>query len=384
MITLTAKIELLGASTAQKTRNSGGMSATVTADAINISSGIGDTINKRPIGKKFFRLCSTPFKIPFKNQGTLQTKLPYFVGRFGSDVNANINIILTLPEGVKQFNIVFDEANDIYPSTIYLSTTKPGATNSPYTVYSANQQVTIPDDIFNNLGNSQLKISISKLYSRDKQLLVIQSIYTQVDIDIDYRMLTSLSTSIVDREDTKYPSYGIVSNTGLMEFIDGNGEILEYINKELIKSGMQVRVFLNNTLTDSHEQVALFETDEWRYDNENRVVSVSLKDDLEEWQDIYVEGIPYNPLQKLSQPLSWFYEYLWILTDRRANGNYTMQSLTELDNATKEILETIYVEYPLLNSGSLWQQWDKLCKAGQLHIYKNSEGIVVCRYNGGN
>lgn len=379
MITLTAKIELLGASTAQKTRNSGGMSATVTADAINISSGIGDTINKRPIGKKFFRLCSTPFKIPFKEQGTLQTKLPYFVGRFTNNPTDTQSIILTLPEGVKQFNIVFDEANDIYPAQIALFSTKAGASGRYEKIASSNHQITIPDAIFSDLVNSQLKIVFYKqeyYHKTDKPLLVIQSIYTQVDIDIDYRMLTSLSTSIVDREDTKYPSYGIVSNTGLMEFVDGNGDILGYINKELIKSGMQVRVFLNNTLTDSHEQVALFETDEWRYDNENRVVSVSLKDDLEEWQDINVDEIVVS----LSKNEKKNFEYLYKELHKRTPEQYRMLSFDELDELTKERLSKSYILFPILKSGTLWNSWQKMCAALNLHIYKNKEGRTICRY----
>jgi hypothetical protein len=61
-----------------------------------------------------------------------------------------------------------------------------------------------------------------------------------------------------------------------------------------------------------------------------------------------------------------------------------MLSINELDEDTQAVLNNTYIQYPLLESGSLWQQWTKLCQACQLHIYKNSDGVVVCRYNGGN
>ena len=114
------------------------------------------------------------------------------------------------------------------------------------------------------------------------------------------------------------------------------------------------------------------------------MVSVSLKDDLEEWQEINVKAISYDPRTIVHQPFSWIYEYLWEITDSRENGNYNMLSLDELDDKTKSVLFNTYTKYPLLEAGTLWEQWTKLCEVCQLHIYKNNDGIIVCRYNGGN
>lgn len=227
--------------------------------------------------------------------------------------------------------------------------------------------------------------------------LVITGIYTEVDINIDYRNLISLQRTIYDRSDLKLPSFGIISNTGNIEFNDNDGEVRDYAEQLLLQSGLKCEINLNNTLVEgASEKIGLFETDQWNYDNDSRVVSVSLKDDLEEWQEINVATIEYDPRVIEHKPFSWLYEHLWKLTSNReayvntygevvsGTGNYNMLSLVELDEETQAVLNNTYIQYPLLESGSLWQQWTKLCEVCQLHIYKNNDGVIVCRYNGGN
>lgn len=211
--------------------------------------------------------------------------------------------------------------------------------------------------------------------------LVITGIYAEVNIEINYKNLIAINRSIFDRSDLKLPSWGIISNTGNIEFNDTDGEILDYAEQLLLESGLKCEIKLNNTLVDGASQtIGLFETDEWDYDNDNRVVNVSLKDDLQEWQDINVEPISYDPRKLEHKPFKWLYEHLWALT----NTNYAMLSFDELDSETQAILNNTYTQYPLIESGSLWEQWTKLCEVCQLHIYKNNDGVVVCRYNGGN
>lgn len=200
-------------------------------------------------------------------------------------------------------------------------------------------------------------------------------------IEIDRRNMLSIESSTFDRSDFKLPSFGIISNTGRVEFNDTDGRVLQYAEALRLVKGLRCEITLSNTLVDgANELVGVYETDEWDYDNNSRVVSVSLKDDLEEWQDINVAEISYDPRYPEHKPFRWLYERLWSLT----KVNYSMQSFDELDDKTKAVLQYTYTQYPLLESGSLWQQWTKLCQVCQLHIYKNNNGVVVCRYNGGN
>lgn len=200
-------------------------------------------------------------------------------------------------------------------------------------------------------------------------------------IDIDRRNLIGISSSIFDRSDLKLPSFGIISNAGNIEFNDTDGRVLGYAENLLLQAGLKCEIWLTNTLVDgAREIVATMETDQWDYDNDNRIASVSIKDDLEEWQDIDVPQIPYDPRNPEHKPFSWLYNHLWAIT----NINYKMQPLNDLDEQTYDVLTKNYIKYPLLEKGNLWQQWTKLCQVCQLHIYKNSNGIIVCRYNGGN
>lgn len=328
------------------------------------------------------------------------------------------NFSFSIEVGYSSFDVssvnVYDETNEIYGNNS-IRYEKSGSEiiiynggvngwlsgNKTYifsVVITATKEIIDDDPVFTisniDFQNPTLKI---KDWNVPNYPLVITGIYAEVTIEIDRRNIISLESSTFDRSDLKLPSFGIISNTGNIEFNDLDGEIRDYAEQLLLQSGLSCEIKLNNTLVDgASETIGLFETDQWNYGNNSRVVSVSLKDDLEEWQEINVAEIPYDPRKKESKPFSWLYEHLWKLTSNRSSyvndkgetiigkGNYNMFSIVELDENTQAVLNNTYIQYPLLESGSLWQQWTKLCQACQMHIYKNSKGIVVCRYNGGN
>jgi hypothetical protein len=212
--------------------------------------------------------------------------------------------------------------------------------------------------------------------------VIITGIYTGVSINIDRRNLLSLERTIYDRADLKLPSFGIISNTGRIEFKDIDGEVRDYAEQRLLEKGMPCEIKLNNTLTRKSVVVGKMETDEWDYDEENKTVSVSLKDDLEEWQEINIEGINYDPRNTEEKSFRWLYEYLHEITTE--NGRYSMYQFDFLSQETRSILSRTFIKYPMLEAGTLWQSWQKLCDVCQLHIFKNRQGIIECVYNGGN
>ena len=211
--------------------------------------------------------------------------------------------------------------------------------------------------------------------------LVISGIYTEIAIEIDRRNMISVESEILDRSDLKLPSFGILSNKGNIKFIDTTGEIKDYAEELLLESGLKCEIRLTNTLVKgASEVIGVFETDQWDYDNDSKVVNVSLKDNLVEWQDINVEAISYNPQDFQHKPFSELYWKLYSITSKK----YNIASPEELDETTWNILRSTYITYPLLKSGSLWAQWTKLCEVCQLHIYKDRTGKIMCKYNGGN
>ena len=364
MITLTAKINLLSGDNSALSLGSDNLSGN------NISSNLGSVVGVKKNG-------SNPFIIGASKLGdgsTFSNGVDYFIGNELSDDNGNFkngySITINDNSGkLSNLTIAFDVVNNRYPKRIIIDDMQ----------YIDNDPIFVMDNLLSGYSH---KIEIYD-WNSPNYPLVITGIYAEISIEIDRRNLISISRSIFDRSDLKLPSWGIISNTGNIEFNDINGEIREYAEELLLKSGLKCEIKLNNTLVENASQtIGLFETDEWNYDNDNRVVSVSLKDDLEEWQNINVAEISYDPRKQESKPFKWLYEHLWDITT--ANGNYTMLAFDALGNDTRNVLETNYIKYPLLKSCSLWTAWQKLCEVCQLHIYKNNYGVIVCRYNGGN
>lgn len=365
MITLTAKIDILSG-------DNGGLSlGTTNVSTNNISSDLSTVVGVKKVGKNPFIIGSSKLG----DGSTFSNGVDYFISKQKTDSEGAFatpySITINSTTAINGLAISFDTVNNVYPSSVLVN-------GRNYVVSNAKNYFGIASP------SNSIKLEIGSL-NKEESPLVITGIYLETSINIDRRNLISMSRSIFDRSDLKLPSFGIISNKGEIEFNDGDGRVLAYAEQLLLDSGLECKISLNNTLVEGASQsVAVMETDQWQYDNNNRVVSVTLKDDLEEWQDINVDGINYDPRNAESKPFKWLYEYLWGLTDKSRKGNYNMLSFSKLNDNTKNILENTYIQYPLLESGTLWQQWTKLCQACQLHIYKNNDGVVICRYNGGN
>ena len=362
MITLTAKINLLsGDNNALSFKESNLLGN-------NISSDLGSVTGRK------IEDSTNPFLFgvsKFGDTSTFKEKVDYFIAKGLSDDMGNFlpakSITVSSNTPLTNITIEFDTENNRHPNFIVVNDVKYIDDDAIFTIpkLSPTKKITFGINDWNEPNKP----------------LIIKGIYTEIVINIDHRNLMSIESSIYDRSDFKLPSFGIISNTGNIEFVDLDGEIRDYAEQLLLEKGLKCEIKLNNTLVEgASETVSVMETNEWDYDNDNRIVSVSLKDDLEEWQEINVDLINYDPRKREHKPFKWLYEHLWEITAQ----NYTMLSFDDLDDETKNVLQTVYVEYPFLNAGTLWQQWTKLCEVCHLHIYKNNDGVVVCRYNGGN
>jgi hypothetical protein len=383
MITLTAKINLLSGDNKALSLYLDNLSGS------NISSELGNVVGvrKNAVNPFIFGVSKLGSGATFESKDSFQSRSGggYYIGNQPSNENGDFisvySITINSTEIIKNLTFAFDTANNGHPNSI-----------------SVDGKGYIDDDAIFTVANltsaTSHTITISN-WNTANAPLVITGIYTEVSIEIDRRNLISLESSIYDRADLKLPSFGIISNTGNIEFNDIDGEVRDYAEQLLLEKGLKCEIKLNNTLVDgASETIGVFETNEWDYDNNNRVVSVSLKDDLEEWQEINVDEISYDPRKTEHKSFKWLYEYLWELTSnisyiingeiKKGKGNYNMLPFVYLDEQTQSVLNNTYTQYPLLKAGTLWQQWTKLCEVCQLHIYKNSDGVVVCRYNGGN
>lgn len=359
MITLTARIDLISGTTPIN-----GITCNVSGN--NISADFKDMWGRKS-------KATTPFVVGSSKLGNGETyseKVDYFIGTIKSDNNgyfAQPYIIEIKSLNAKSLTIAFDNQNNRHPNTIDINGT----------TYTDDDAIFTVNDISPEGQEEFVTITINN-WNTPNYPVVITGIYVDVQINLDKRNLISLNRNIACRADDNLPSYGIKSNTGHIAFKDLDGEIRDYAEHMLLASDLKVNIFVNNTLTKNAEQVAEFETQYWDYDNDNRTVSVSLKDNLEEWQDISVNGFDYdprNPYKVLANGnMADLYKWLWNKTPKK----YQMLAFGDLDETTRNILTSTIIKYPLLKSGTLWSQWHKLCEVCGLYIYKNNKGNTVC------
>jgi hypothetical protein len=240
MITLTAKINLIS-------NDSGTLNV--------VSSGIAKNNISRGIGaiKGFKSQGSNPFLLGVSKLGdgsTFSDKVDYFIGAYGCNENGEFlspREITVLGTNITSLTIEFDKVNNRHPNKINID-------GVDY----------VDDDAIFTITNlpcaDEHKITIDN-WNTPLYPLVIMGIYVEIVIDIDYRNLISLNRSITYRGDNKLPSYGIISNTGNLEFNDLNGEVKDYAEQMLLTSDLKVVINLNNTLSKTHEQVGVFETE---------------------------------------------------------------------------------------------------------------------------
>lgn len=356
MITISAKIDVVKGSLAEI------RSAISNVNGINVSPNISSAVGKKS------QPDIKPFMLGKSKLGTgnyFIKELPYLVGRDLADNDGlfpnSYTIQVTSSQVIDQMIIVFDTINDLHPNSIGVDG-KTFADDDPRFEVAFNDRKLTHTIIIEN-------------WNKPNTPLIITSIYANANIEIDNRTLLSYDSSIFDRTNITYPSYGIMSNGGNITFADYNEQVLDLIQQKILHSGITVEVFLNNTLTQKSEQLAKLSITELSYDNDNRSVNLQLKDSLEEWQEINVEAIYYDPNSPQSQNCKWFYDYLY----RKTPSKYNMLSYAELDTDTQNILLGTVIQYPLLESDSLWNQWDKLCQVCHLNIFVNEIGRTVCK-----
>lgn len=358
MITINAKIDIMRGKLANI------KSSDSNIVGINVSPSIGSVIGKK------MQPNIKPFMLGKSKLGAGNyyiSQLPYIVGRELANENGEFTnsytISITSYQILEQIIIVFDTINRTHPNSIIVDGKTYIDDDPQFEIVFREKKITHTITINNwNTPNTPL---------------IITSIYANANIEIDRKTLLHYDSSIFDRSNINYPSYGIMSNGGSITLADYDEQILDLITQKILHSGISVEVFLTNTLTDKSEQLAKLSITELKYDNDNRSVDLQLKDSLEEWQELNVEAIYYNPAKPTTQNCKWLYDYLYSKTPQK----YSMLSFIELDKETKNILTNTIIQYPLLESDNLWNEWDKLCQLCHLNIFVNESGRTICKSN---
>ncbi len=342
MIKLSANISLLS--------NSGDLENLYPANTLRNNISISDAnllLNKKVESGNPFLLGSSKLG----DGATYSDNVDYYIVRKTVPTGANVLIQLTAPP-MNNVSIMFGKT---HPSSIIVDGT----------YYYDNNQI-----FLFSLGQVEDNIHLIEIPNWDfnSSPLEIRGIFVQGEIEINSRNLQSLSRKIYDRSDLSNFSFGIISNGGSLQFSDFNGEIADFAVHNLLVEDLDIVINISNTLTKKTQQIAKFKTEKWTYDNDNRSVFVSLKDDLEEWQNIQLFPMRLKDKMDAYQ----MYEYIKSRTPEK-------WVFEELDDITKNVLTNKTIKYPHLEQSNLWSQWNKLCELCGLHIYKNSDAKVVIR-----
>lgn len=354
MIKLTAKIDLISAAGQDLDR------VLCNLPGNNISS------NLEAI-KGLIRDTRKPFIFGHSKLGegdTFSSGENYFIGNQLSNSSGTFATPYSIQiEGsrITQFGICFDTAKNIYPTEIKVNGVS----------YSNNSSLFKVEGLASAATHTVVIEKINKAYSP----LVITGIFVDLVENLDYQTLKSIETERFDRADVDKPSWGIFSSTGSISFYDFDKKFLLYSRLGLLKSNLEVKIILSDTLSGINQVVGTFITDKWDYDTRNSLVNVSLQDDLIELQEILISG--ENRINVSNTSMGYIYNLLYWLTPSK----FKFKGLSSLDSDTQWLLINTKGSTVYLNAGSLWGAWQKLAEACMLHIVKDSDGSTACFYH---
>lgn len=200
---------------------------------------------------------------------------------------------------------------------------------------------------------------------------------SKTTLSIKNDTLRSINIEIARQGDYERPSFGIISKTGSVSFIDKNSVVKNNLQWLTTNKKFIIGIVLRNTKTNKTTGIATYTTTKWKYNANSNIVNVDFSDMLTEWQDRQVPALNADLNNPLSKDCATIYNYLretlkyMVEIDGKIYFDYLYDlcSISDLDEKTQDVLNNTIIKYPILESGSLWENFDKLCQACGLHIY---------------
>lgn len=351
MIQLTAEIQVFSRSNGEITN------LTSNIGGNNVSCDISELKGKHnSVGGNPFILGVSKF-----GDGSVLTanKVDYFIGREISGDLGYFNNPYTIKltgNDIKSVTIVFDTVNGGYPKSMSVDGTYFTDDDATFTI----SDTTIVDFWRDDITEHTIVIYG---WNKPNRPLIIQGIYTTpTSLKIDRRNLISVDSNIIDRSDISLPSWGVISNRGNITFNDIDGEVLDYAENGLLTEGQEVNIYLEDTLSKKKTKVGSFATISWDYDNDAKITSVSLSDDVEALQNIDCEV--REPSYSETYVINFINETFNIL--KPLGYSYAIEDITKTYLADKKF-RLIPIE-----ASSVWARLDKICSSYGLYIYASS------------
>ena len=186
------------------------------------------------------------------------------------------------------------------------------------------------------------------------------------EVKFDRRNLISLESEVKDRADIDKPSFGIISTGGSLSFKDTTSRFLNYANAGILTEGIEIKIFVENTVKKTKKQVGQYYTTDWDYDNDSRSVSVGFKDKLETEQE--KNSLP----QKIDISTDEYPKTLLSIYNFIQNKPNII-----LSTKAQSIMQKIQSAFFYKESNNMWADLNKFCEIGGFHIYNNFNGDAV-------
>lgn len=197
------------------------------------------------------------------------------------------------------------------------------------------------------------------------------------NINLTKDIIVSSNTTI-SSGDLEKPTFGIISNGGDISLYDFSNQFLTLVKDKTLHSGIPIRLWLENDENGAQEPICTMRIQSLSYNSNDKKIDITLKDNIEDWQNITIPSIDYDPRKPSVQNGQFYYEYLYNQTITA--GGFNILSFNELDTITQNKLKGVVIKYPILESGTLWDSWDKLANLCFLRIYIDNNNRVVVQY----
>ena len=196
------------------------------------------------------------------------------------------------------------------------------------------------------------------------------SLYSGETHEVDKSSILEISSQNKAKIEPNKPTFGIIAGSGRIVFKDIDKKFVTFVRQGLLGADNKVVIYLTNTITGKKEIVGSWTSQKWDYDVDDSSMTISLRDDIEDLQEIEVNdtaryiSLVQNPMSALE-----LFEYVQGITPER----YVFE---ELSLEVRELLSNITITYAYLEAGSLWGYYEDICQLALLYMYKTPEGKI--------
>lgn len=323
----------------------------------NISSDISACIGKKYESQNPFILGSSDLSLGAE---LVDDTIPYFIsGDLCDDDGQFFSPYIMTISGDEEFSyltLVFGTYNNQHPNTI--------------NVDGQNFEVSSSIVILSFESSTSHIVSISD-WNTPNSPLVIQGITPDAELDIDKNSLLNIEFSGRDRTDPTTISWGIVSNTGTVSFLDNN-KYVENLKKNGDLLGSKIEIYLRNRYRDA--QIGSFIVTDGVYSKCGGSSTLRFQDRLQEWQNVTIPEdfvLSFSPmtLENIRYAITTKVKGLDIVT------HYTSEAETRWNGT--------WVKNPYVIGSSFWSFMAKACELTGCYISCDEKGRAVIAYGGG-